>query len=514
MIHNVIKHNAYFDSVTLMLFSSKLGGIEGVSEAAVMMGTDHNIELMKSSGILSEELASKVTANDLVIGIKAVSQEVIDLAIKTLEEQFENKTKSSEGSGAVRVKTVDAAVKKMEGLNFAIISVPGRFAAAETMKCLKNNMNVLLFSDNITIEEENELKDFAIKNELLMMGTDCGTAIINGVALGFANVVRRGNIGLVAASGTGLQELTVVIDKLGGGISQAIGTGGRDVKKEIGGKMMLFALDALINDPETQVIGIVSKPPAQEVMVKILDKVKGISKPVVACFLGGDPSLVEGTHTIATETIEEAAKQLVTLSKGELTVNLNSFTDHQLDELVADEVAKLQGQKYLRGLYTGGTLAYEAMLILNKKIGNVYSNIAINKELSLKDVEVSQDNTILDMGEDYFTDGMPHPMIEPKLRSERIKKEASDPQTAVILLDCVLGYGSHEDPAGAVVKAVEQAKALQGNRHVTYIASVCGTEKDPQVLSNQVEKLLNVGIIVLPTNAQASQLAARILERL
>lgn len=514
MIHNVIKHNAYFDSVTLMLFSSKLGGIEGVSEAAVMMGTDHNIELMKSSGILSEELASKVTANDLVIGIKADSQEVIDLAIKTLEEQFENKTKSSEGSGAVRVKTVDAAVKKMEGLNFAIISVPGRFAAAETMKCLKNNMNVLLFSDNITIEEENELKDFAIKNELLMMGTDCGTAIINGVALGFANVVRRGNIGLVAASGTGLQEMTVVIDKLGGGISQAIGTGGRDVKKEIGGKMMLFALDALINDPETQVIGIVSKPPAQDVMVKILDKVKGITKPVVACFLGGDPSLVEGTHTIASETIEEAAKQLVTLSKGELTVNLNNFTEQQLEELVDDEVSKLHGQKYLRGLYTGGTLAYEAMLILNKKIGNVYSNIAINKDLSLKDVEVSQDNSILDMGDDYFTDGMPHPMIEPKLRSERIKKEAADPQTAVILLDCVLGYGSHEDPAGAVVKAVEQAKALQGDRHVTYIASVCGTEKDPQVLSNQVEKLLNVGIIVLPTNAQASQLAARILERL
>jgi FdrA protein len=514
MIHNVIKHNAYFDSVTLMLFSSKLGGISGVQEAAVMMGTDHNIELMKSSGILSKELASKVTANDLVIGIKAETQEVIDLAIKTLEEQFENKTKSSETTGTVRVKTVDAAVKKIEGLNFAIISVPGRFAAAETMKCLKNGMHVLLFSDNITIDEENELKDYAVEHNQLMMGPDCGTAIINGVALGFANAVRQGNIGLVAASGTGLQELTVIIDKLGGGISQALGTGGRDLKIDIGGKMMLLALDALANDPQTEVIGIISKPPAKEVMVRILDKVSQISKPVVVCFLGGDPSLVEGTNTISTETIEEAAEQLVTLSKGELTVNLNNLSNQQLDELVTDEVSKLQGQKYLRGLYTGGTLAYEAMLILNKKIGNVYSNIAMDKDLTLKDVEVSQNNTILDMGEDYFTDGMPHPMIEPKLRSQRINKEASDPQTAVILIDCVLGFGSHDDPAREIAEAVKQAKELQGDRHITYIASVCGTERDPQVLSSQVEKLKNAGVIVLPTNAQAAQLAARILERL
>ncbi len=514
MIHNVIKHNAYFDSVTLMLFSSKLSGIDGVLEAAVMMGTDHNKELMKSSGILSEEMAGKVTGNDLVIGIKAESQEVIDLAIKTLEEQFENKNKSSEDSGKIKVKTIDAAVKKMEGLNFAIVSLPGRFAAAETMKCLKNGMHVLLFSDNITIEEENELKDYAVANNLLMMGPDCGTAIINGVALGFANVVRKGNIGLVAASGTGLQEVTVIIDKLGGGISQALGTGGRDLKKDIGGKMMLLALDALANDPETQVIGIVSKPPAKEVMVKILEKVKTISKPVVACFLGGDPSLVEGTDTVAAETIEEAASKLVELSLGGRKTELSAYSEDQLNQLVDEEVSKLNCQKYLRGLYTGGTLAYEGMLILDKEVGSIYSNIAINKDYSLEDVEVSQENSVLDMGDDYFTDGMPHPMIEPKLRSQRIVKEAADPQTAVILLDCVLGYGSHPDPAGAVASAVKLAKANQGNRHVSYIASVCGTEKDPQGLSNQVEKLKEAGIIVLPTNAQAAQLAARILAKL
>ena len=318
----------------------------------------------------------------------------------------------------------------------------------------------------------------------------------------------------MAASGTGLQEITVIIDKLDGGISQALGTGGRDLKEAIGGKMMLFALNALANDPKTDVIGIVSKPPAKDVMAKILDKVNTISKPVVVCFLGGDPKMVEGTDTIAEETIEEAAKWLVILSKGELKKELQRYSEKELVSLVDNEVSQFNNQKYLRGLFTGGTLAYEAMLIVSKKIGDTYSNIAMSKDYTLNDVEVSQENTIVDMGDDYFTDGMPHPMIEPKLRSERIKIEASDPETAVILLDCVLGYGSHPDPAKEIATAVKQAKALSGDRHITYIASVCGTEDDPQVLSNQVKKLEAEGIIVLPTNSQAARLAARIMDKL
>ena len=213
-----------------------------------MMGTDHNKELMKNSGILTNDVAEKATSNDLIIGIKATSQEVIDLAIKTLNEQFENKSKSSSGSNKVVLRTLDAAVKHSPDLNFAIVSIPGRFAKNEVMKCLKNNIHVLLFSDNVSIEDENELKEYAVKNQLLMMGPDCGTAIINGVSIGFSNVVKRGNIGLVAASGTGLQEVTVIIDRLGSGVSQAIGTGGRDLKEAIGGKMMLMALEALNRD--------------------------------------------------------------------------------------------------------------------------------------------------------------------------------------------------------------------------------------------------------------------------
>jgi len=506
MIHNVIKENAYFDSVTLMLFSSKLNVIDGVEEAAVMMGTDHNIDLMLNSNVMTKEVAEKVTSNDLVVGIRASSQEVIDEAIRVLDEQFENKNKSASKEEVI-VKSVRSAVSVNSELNFAIVSTPGRFAKKEVMNCLKNDMNVLLFSDNVSLEDENQLKDLAVEKELLMMGPDCGTAIINGVALGFANVVKRGNIGLVAASGTGLQEVTVLVDILGGGISQAIGTGGRDLKESVGGKMALMGLDALNNDPNTDVIGIISKPPSASVMKKIIDKVSTYDKPVVACFLGGDSSIVENSSIYDAYTLENAAKYLVALANDEEPSSAKALTVDDIQPLSVKNTGK-----YVRGLYTGGTLAYEAMLLLNESVDNVYSNIAMDKEFVLENPDESIKHTVVDMGEDYFTDGMAHPMIDPRLRSERIKKEVADPETAVVLLDCVLGYGSHADPAGEIVKAIQEANETLSGREVAYVASVTGTEADPQVRSHQVSKLEAAGVVVLPTNAQAAQVAALLLQ--
>lgn len=508
MIHNVVKSNAYFDSVTLMLFSSKLNAIDGVKEAAVMMGTSHNIDLMINSGLLTKEQASKITSNDLVIGIKADQQAVIDLAVKVLNEQFENKNKDANGAKAVVAKNLDAALKEVSDLNLAVVSVPGRFAKNEAMKALKKNMHVLLFSDNVSIEEELELKNYAVANNLLMMGPDCGTAIINGVALGFANVVNRGEIGVVAASGTGLQEVTVIVDKLGGGISQAIGTGGRDVKADIGGKMMLLGLEALNQDPETKVIGIVSKPPAKEVMDKIINVVKNFKKPVVACFLGGTADALKGTNIKYAENLQEAAKLLVSLSSKK---DSKKTVDTDLNKLVeATNVSTLKN-KFVRGLYSGGTLAYETMLILSKELGDVYSNIAINKKLNLVDVEKSVGHTIVDMGEDYFTDGMPHPMIDPTQRNNRIVREAKETDTGIVLFDCVLGYGSHEDPATGLAKVILEAKKAKPN--LTFIGSVCGTDNDPQNRLNQEDKLRKAGAIVLPTNAQAATYASLLLKK-
>jgi FdrA protein len=506
MIHNVIKENAYFDSVTLMVFSSKLNTIDGIIEAAVMMGTDHNIDLMSNSGILTAEVAAKLTSNDLVIGINAESQSVIDEALKVLDEQFENKNKKSKSSD-VTAKTVQGAINAKPDTNFAVISVPGRFAKREVTSCLKNGVHVLLFSDNVSLEEEIQLKELAEENDLLMMGPDCGTAIINGVALGFANVVKRGNIGLVAASGTGLQEVSVLVDLFGGGISQALGTGGRDVKEAVGGKMMLKGLDALNADDSTAVIGIVSKPPSAVVMKKILDRVETFKKPVVACFLGGDKATLENSSIYAAYTLENAAQYLVDLAQDKEPTEVTAVTKEQVTPLSSNNTGS-----YIRGLYTGGTLAYETMLLLNESIGNVYSNIAMDKEYTLENPDLSVKNTVVDMGEDYFTDGMAHPMIDPRLRNERIQKEVADPETAVVLLDCVLGYGSHEDPAGEIATAITQANKSLTNREVTYVASVTGTETDPQVRSSQIKTLESVGVVVLPTNAQAAQYAALLMQ--
>ena len=513
--YHEVRENTYFDSVTLMLFSSRLSALPGVKEAAVMMGTDHNKSLMIGSGILQPADAEGITPNALVIGVLAESDQVVQEVLAELTRQFESKQQSGAATGGeLRARNVDSAADKLGDPNFAIVSLPGKYAKYETMKLMRRGVHVLLFSDNVSVEEENELKDFALEQGLLMMGPDCGTAIVGGVALGFANVVRRGSIGLVAAAGTGLQEATVIVDRLGGGISQALGTGGRDLKAAVGGKMMLQCLDALEADLGTRVVGIISKPPEPAVMEKVLDRVRTMRKPVVACFLGGDPARVEEAGAVAAATLEDAAASLVALDRGEAYQPVRYTDPAGADAMAKAEAERLDpGQTRCRGLYSGGTLCYEALLILQEEIGPVHSNLAKDSRYQLPDVERSLEDTLIDMGDDYFTDGMPHPMIDVRLRSERIRREAQDPETAVILLDCVLGYGCHEDPAGALVAAIEEARRAAEGRHISFVASVCGTERDAQIRGDQEAKLRQAGVVVMPSNAQAARMAADILRK-
>lgn len=515
-VKTTIRKNAYYDSVTLMLITKDLAKLPGVEEILVGMATELNKELAANLNLMTPELDG-LSANDFFVTADLNGETTMEDLVAALDSLLSAK-KSSAGS-SYRPATLNSALSQLPDLNLALISLPGRYAAAEVETALDRGLHVMLFSDNVSVEDEKRLKEKAVSKGLLMMGPDCGTAMINHVPLAFCNVVKPGGIGIVGASGTGTQEIMSLVDQLGGGVSQVIGTGGRDLKSEIGGLMMLQAFEALIADEATQVIVLVSKPPAPEVAKKVLALVKQAGKPVVVDFIGGERSAIEAAGAVACVSLEDAARKAVALLKGETRPKDFAGLDLPEEEIAALIDSELRdkspNQRYLRGLYTGGTLADEAMKLLGPELGGIWSNIPLTPEFALKDVKVSEEHTVIDFGDDAFTVGRPHPMIDPSTRSERIVREAA-PDVAVMLMDVVLGYGSHPDPASEVavqIKAAkERAAALGAN--LTVIASVCGTQGDPQNLEASRETLREAGVLVMPSNAQAVRLAARIMKAL
>lgn len=511
-----IRKNTYYDSVTLMLISKEVEKIEGVHEALVGMGTDLNKELAEKLNILTDEI-KEIGPNDFFITLLVDENVQIEDIVKEVDRMLTEKRKNSDSD--YMPPTLNSALENQPESNMVLISVAGEYAADEARKALEKGLHVMIFSDNVSIEDEKELKQLAVEKGLLMMGPDCGTAIINNVPLAFANAINKGNIGIVGASGTGTQEVTVVIDKLGGGISQAIGTGGRDLHEEVGGLMMLQGIEALKNDPNTEVIVLISKPPAAKIAEKILKAVEGIKKPVVVNFIGGDKETIEKYGVYAATSLEDTARKAVALSKGMDVKDFEGFdlSDEEIEKIVKEEIEKMdKDQKYFRGLFTGGTLAEEAIQIVSKAVGPINSNIASNPELKLKDVNKSEKHTCIDFGEDEFTVGKPHPMIDPSTRAERIVQEAADGEVAVILMDFVLGYGGHEDPVGETLPKIMEAKekAEKAGKHLCIISSICGTERDPQDIVESQKRLEEAGVIVMPTNAQAARLAGLILKEI
>lgn len=506
----MVKSNAYYDSVTLMKVSGQVSGLEGITDVLVGMGTDLNKDSLKRVGLLSTE-CENTTPNDLIIGIRAEDEASLNSALKKIEELLMSRNRSTEGSKERIYERIDEVAELKQGYNMAVISVPGIYAAREAKKALKNNMHVFLFSDNVTVEEEIELKDMAVSKGLLMMGPDCGTAIINGIPLGFANRVRRGNIGIAGASGTGIQQVTTLIHSLGAGISQAIGTGGRDLSERVDGRTMLVALDALKDDPATEIVVIISKPPAEEVAEKVLKAAENLDKKVVLCLLGAEKREGLGKNIAQCSSLEETAVKAAELSLGK-KVWLKPAGDYISTINVFENIRRPE-QKYVRGIFCGGTLCDEAMTVFRRKGIKIFSNIPMGKDEKLENIEKSCGNTFLDMGDDYFTRGKPHPMIEPGLRNKRIMQEALDPETAVMLLDVEIGHGSHEDPAGIAAEAAVLAniELSRLERKVLWIAVIIGTEDDPQNYEEQVEKLKSCGFIVLESNVKAAELAASII---
>jgi FdrA protein len=513
---SVVKPNIYQDSVRLMRLSQTVSKLAGVSQAFVAMGTDANKRGLEEAGLLTDEV-DQAGVNDLCIVVEAATAVDAQAAIeKASQFLLENRPPQPGGGAALAApKSQEQARRRLAGANLALISVPGAYAALEAAKALQAGLHVFLFSDNVSRDDELALKQLAVAKGLLLMGPGCGTAVINGVALAFANVLQRGPVGIVGASGTGLQELTSLIDRGGVGISQAIGVGGRDLSEAIGGLMMLHAIRMLGDDPDTRVITLISKPPHPMVTPKILAAARATGKPVVVNFLGapqpGSGDSLNDTIRF-TRSIEETAAAILCQVTG---VDRGYYAlAPEFERSAAAEHSRLQpGQRYLRGLFSGGSLCDEAMDILQAQLGPIYSNIALSPQWRLADAWRSQGHCCVDLGEEEFTRGRAHPMIDLRLRQERLIKEADDPEVAVILLDVVIGYGAHDDPGGALSETILKAKAraLAAGRHLSVVAHVCGTARDPQGLAEQEQRLRAAGALVLPTNAQAARVAAAIV---
>lgn len=493
-VKTIIRKNTYFDSVSLMALSTKANGVEGVKQVNIAMGTTMNKDVLKNTGLLQKE-AEDAKPGDLMIVIEGDEGYDMDELLKNVEEVMERKTAQGEDKD-VTYSSIEAAVKQHKEANVAVISVPGAYASRVAGKALREGLHVMMFSDNVSLEDEIALKKEAHERGLLMMGPDCGTAILNGKGLCFANEVRKGSIGIVAASGTGAQEVSVRIHDFGGGVSQLIGTGGRDLSEEVGGIMMLDGIKALQEDEGTKTIILVSKPPAKKVADKIYEVVKKSEKPIVICFLGGVKDEIEASGAIYAKTTKQAALQAVILSGvPEETINKHSLNLQLIEEVKAKLTPE---QKYVRGLFCGGTICSEVAYLVKEEVGEIYSNISKDPKYIIGNLEDSKGHTFIDFGDDSFTQGRPHPMIDPSLRLERIVKEAKDPEVGVIAIDMILGYGSHMDPVGATLPAIKEAKkiAAEAGRHLEILAFVLGTELDPQVFDDQVERLMAEGVTI------------------
>jgi succinyl-CoA synthetase alpha subunit len=511
-IQVLVRKNTYFDSVSLMALSTQANRIEGVSQAVIAMATEMNKGVLRDVGLYTDALDG-AASGDLVIAVRAASDAEAAHALTAVEALLQQGQRPAR-SGDVRHPALEGALRELPEANLAVVSVPGEFAAREARRALDAGLHVLLFSDNVAIEDEVALKKLAHDRGLLLMGPDCGTAILGNVGLCFANAVRRGRIGIVAASGTGSQEISVRLHALGGGVSQLVGTGGRDLSEAVGGIMMIDGLRALAADPGTDVIVLVSKPPAKSVEARVLAEIPHCGKPVVVCFLGGSEAAVQQAGGHFARTTSAAALRAAALAGLPRVADAEGLVP---DPAVVREAAEVlaPGQRYIRALMCGGTLCDEAMFLVREKTPDVFSNVAKSAEHRLDDAASSRAHTFIDFGDDAFTRGRPHPMIDPGLRLERLVQEARDPAVAVIVLDFILGWGAHEDPVGVTLPAIAQAQAIAGRagRHLAIVGYVLGTDEDRPALAAQAGKLATAGVIVAGSITQAALLARSIVEK-
>lgn len=502
-----VRAGAYYDSVVLMQLQRGLLGLPGVVDAGAVMATSANRDLLAANNLLPES----ITANpdDLLIVIKANDDASAEAAIGQVDDLLtKRKSSNSPNSLEFRPRSLSAAVKQLPEANWVLVSVPGRYAAGVAREALDLGKHVFLYSDNVLLEDEIALKKIAREKGLLVMGPDCGTALINGIGLGFANRVRRGSIGVVGASGTGTQAVTAQIHNLGAGISHAIGTGGRDLKSDVGAITAHQALDVLARDDETRVIVLISKPPSPEVATQLISAAQTTGKPVVIYFIGYPPP----------------ARKIGNLK---FAISLSEAAELSIREVENSRILQSSNSRFVRGLFSGGTLAYETMIGLQAFLSPLFSNSPITHSQNLEDPLHSKFHTIIDLGDEFFMVGRLHPMIDNDLRIRRMKQEAADAEVGMILFDVVLGEGSHVNPAGELAPVIKEIRGKRigesksrGGRvapndfggayrdhnldgDLEFVAMVIGTDDDPQNLQLQVSQLEEAGVTVFRTAAEA-----------
>ncbi|STY63304.1 acyl-CoA synthetase FdrA [Mannheimia haemolytica] len=496
MLKTVVKKGSYHDSVVLMLLTNAISSLEGVNKVSVMMATPANKDIFAQSGLDTPEL-QEATPNDMVVVADVEREELIHIVMEKVEEFLKQKSQASAvQSGTEIVKSWDKATAKLPDANLSVISIPGTYAALEANRALDEGLNVFMFSDNVSVEDEKALKQKAHSKGLVVMGPDCGTGIIQGVPIAFTNSVTPGSIGIIGASGTGIQELTTIIDRLGEGVENAIGTGGRDLYEEIGGITMLDAIEAMEQNEKVKVLIVISKPPAKAVREKISARLSRYSKPVITLFLSEKPTFHEENFYHA-YTLDEAARLAVALVRKE---PIPTFAKNQANLTACG--------KTLKAYYSGGTLAGEAAMLLKDALNIEGSGAKADGFMFKQDGHI-----VVDLGDDVYTQGKPHPMIDPAKRIESMREAVDDMTTGVILFDIVLGYGSHEDMATALIPTINelQQKAKAQHREVAFVATVCGTRSDYQGYDETVRKLVEAGVEVCETNKSAVEKSLALL---
>ncbi len=500
-----VEKNHYIDSLETLSETAVFNDQPGIETGYIGMATAAFLEVVQEIGLATPEVLSCSEA-DYVIVASAESREAFEAALQAVKKD----SADLEGAEKKSYPTIANAVAANPRANLCSIAVPGEYALEEVKKALNAGLHCVVFSNNVPLDQEREMKELAREKGLLCMGPDCGVANINGAALVLSSITNRGPFGICGASGTGIQHVAAILHEAGTGVTQTIGTGGNDLKEPVGGITMLMGIDALEADPDTKFFILISRKPADSVLNKLLDKLKTCRKPRVVFFMGCDRETIEATGSIWAENLDDCGQKALEL----VGLSYPLETDGELHAMALEAVRGMSDeQKYIRGAYSGGTYMDEAMRAMWPETGGVWSNAPLYPEWKLTNVMKSQGHTCIDYGEEEFTLGRPHPAIDAGVRKPAILREAADPETAVICLDFILTPPGNMDPAGFVLEDVRKAQKIAAGRggKIAFVASVLGTTADFQDIRQQQKELRDAGIFVCSTNYRAAKLAAEII---